>query len=251
MSDAEHDRLSDQLADWIRRSPDAWPSPGETEMSDTRVEEILAGILASKATPFEDTKRRRRRRRRIIGGGCVIVVVTGGAVAAAALLRSGQPEYPNAGATCRAEVRLGADAIVLDPGADPLNGCRALWSSGRFEEFVDGSTVPPLTACIGPGGGVEVFPGETFVCVDLGLVAADSTLNPENQAIVDLQDRLVVEINAAACVPVEQAAVTAQKILSESLLRGWTVSVAPGSLGGPCGKVAVDSTTKVIVVNQL
>ncbi len=258
MSDVHRDELLDDLAEWIRRHPEAWPASEEFTISDARIDEIIESVIAGQRRAPADTLARRRRRRRLVGGACFVIAATSGAVVAASMLRSEQPTQPQAGAACRAQAQVRADAIVLAPGGDPIEGCRALWEGGQFEELDTGEpgigagdAVPPLSACIGGGGVVEVFPGEPSVCSDLGLAAADPTLSPENQAIVDLQDRLVETINMAECIPVADAAPMAEAILDEAPLDGWTVWIRPEAQGGTCGKVAVDPTAKQIIVNHL
>jgi len=254
MSDAHRDELLDDLAEWLRRHPDAWPPSEEFTISDTRADEIINSVLVGQR-PTPTKARTRRRRRRIVGGVCFVVAATSGAVVAASMLRSEQPTQPQAGAACRAEPHVRADAIVIAPGVDPLEGCRALWIDGGFDglgrDDPTTAVVPVLSACIGGGGAIEVFPGEQSVCADLGLAVADPTLSPENQAIVDLQDRLVEDINLPDCIPVSEAATLAAAILDESPLTGWDVTISPGADNGTCGKVAVDATDTRIIVNHL
>jgi len=253
MSDTDDDELLTELDQWILRHPEVWPPSEEFTISDARIDEIITNVLAGRAPSPANLRARRRRRRRIVGGACFVIAATSGAVVAAAVLRSEQPTQPQAGAACRAEAQVRADAIVLAPGVDPIEGCAALWSSGQFEGLgsdkdITGTAVPPLNACIGGGGVVEVFPGEPSVCADLGLAVADLTLSPENQSIVDLQDRLVNEINLPGCIPVADAATMAAEILDEAPLTGWEVTINPGADGGTCGKVAVDPIAEQITV---
>lgn len=256
MSDEHRDELLAELAGWLLAHPDAWPPAEEFTISDARTEQIIASVVAGQRLGPANTRQRRRRRHRIVGGACVVIAATSGAFVAAAVWRSEQPTQPHAGTACRAEPHVRADAIVLGPGQDPIEGCRALWMGGQFEglgngEPITGDALPPLSACIGGGGVVEVFPGESSVCSDLGLAVADAVLSPENQAIVDLQDRLVTAINMPECIPVAEAATMAAVILDEAPLSGWKVTIRPEAQGGTCGKVAVDATTKQIIVNHL
>ena len=256
MSDAHDEELLAELGQWIERHPEVWPPSDEFTISDARIDEIITGVLAGQQPVPANLAAMRRRRRRIVGAACFALAATSGAVVAAAVLRSEQPTQPQAGVVCRAEADARADAIVLAPGIDPIEGCAALWSSGQFQGLdsdkdITGNAVPPLGACIGGGGVVEVFPGDLSVCADLALAAADPTLSPENQAIVDLQDRLVTNINMPECIPVAEATKMAAEILDDAPLSGWKVTVSPEAKDGTCGKVAVDATSKQLIVNHL
>lgn len=193
----------------------------------------------------DDAQRLRHRRRRRTWGALVGfgVVVAGGTVAAVYL--GGQPARPEFGTTCRAEAVIDADAIAVGPGADPVDGCRELWVDGRFGDIAE---VPPLTACLDADGGIDVFPDGPTVCEALGLTSAAAELTEDNQLIVELDDRLVAEINATECRPVSDVAVIAEGILAESELDDWHVAIEPGTEAGVCGKVSVNSATRTVGV---
>lgn len=192
-----------------------------------------------------EQRRRRRRRRRRWGAAGAAAVLAGGASAAALYLRD-QPSRPEAGVVCRAAARVDADATVLALGADPLEGCRQLWVGGEFSQ-PDGQ-VPTLTACVGPHGAIEVFPGDADVCAALGLKPTDLKLSPDNQAIVALQERLDEQINDVECRPVEKVVALAERLVAESGLEGWRVELASDAKGGTCGKAGLNSATKTVTV---
>ncbi|MBK5224486.1 MAG: hypothetical protein JJE52_16745 [Acidimicrobiia bacterium] len=248
MSGVERDRALAKLGAWVRRHPEVWPHGDATPMTDEHMDELVDGILARTATRSDLA--RRRRRRVVAGGVCVAVAITGG-VAAAALVRSGQPSAPHQGALCRVEADLDASAIAVVRGDDPIEGCEQLWNEGQFVELGGPSGVPPLAACIGPNGAVEVFPGEPTVCEELGLAVADPELSSENVAILELNDRLVNEINAVECVPVEEAATTAERIVDESPLAGWNVVITPEAKGGACGMAGLDPEAREVFIFNL
>jgi hypothetical protein len=175
-------------------------------------------------------------------------LVTGGAVGVAALLRSGQPSRANEGIACRASADVRADAIVIDFQQDAVAGCAALWSQGRFAAPGAQPEIPELTACIAAPGDIEVFPGDQSVCERLGLTAADSTLDPENAAIVALNDRLVSEVNLADCAPTSHVQDAVTRIVAESGLKGWTVTIRPDSNTASCAKVAIDAPSRTITI---
>ena len=246
MTSEEHDQALADLGAWIRSHPEVWPRGDVTPMTDERMDELVDGILARESRD-EVARRRRRRRRAAAAGVGVAILVTSGV--AAAVVRGGQPSSPDQGSLCRMEVDLMASAILLPPGVDPIDGCEQLWAEGEFVELGGPMGVPPLTACIGPNGVVEVFPGET-ACDELGLAVADAELSPENVAIVELNERLVQEINMVDCVPVEQTAATAQRMLDESPLEGWEVVILPEAQGSECGAAGIDPEAKEVFIQR-
>lgn len=229
-----------RLAQWARQT--LWFDVEAGTRSDDEAQRILAEVYRREKS--EQRRSRRRRRWGILGGA---VIVAGGGVAAALHL-SDQPSRPEAGVVCRASADLNADAVVVSPGGDPIARCEPFWIEGPFG-YTDGEA-PPLVACIGTPGAIEVFPGQEGVCETLGLPVADSELTPENEAILDLQERIAAQINAAECRPVSEIIQTAEQILAAINQKGWTVEIYPGDESGTCGKAAVDSSTKTINVFQ-
>jgi len=218
-------------------------------MSDERLETIVGSVIAGEQGPAPSG--RRVRRRIVIGGACVIVAA-GGAVAAAALSSSGQPTRPEVAALCLSAASLDAPhRIGLDLAGDPIDACRAAWQAGRFNDDVAlaPQDVPPLTACIGSEGSLFVFPGDLSVCEELGLGAADPVLNEDNVRIVALQERLVNEVNLAVdCLTGSEAVDAAKRIVAESGLKGWQVTVNPGAETAVCAKTLVDTPTRTVSV---
>jgi hypothetical protein len=238
----------DGLGEWIREHPAVWDYAWtENELADPDIDRIIDRLVAERSAP---ARQLRRRRRRIIVSACAAVAVTSGAVAAAAVLRSGQPTRPEAGTVCRAEPRLDSNAIVVEPGPDPVSGCLALWKDGSFAGHSTISGVPDLVACVDPRGAINVFPGDKDLCVRLHLEPADTGLSADNEAIVALQDRLTTDINLEDCQPVEQVLAEAKQILADSGLHGWRVAIGPGSEHADCAKTGVDASTRTITVSQ-
>lgn len=228
--------LLSALRAWLRSPDGDVDVPTGDEMSDQRMDQLTEAAIAEGRVRLARSDRVRRRRR-------VIVVVTAAAVvsggaAAAAILRS-QPDSPQTGTACRATAVLDADAIVFAPGGDPIAQCQELWENGDFEEF--GVDVLPdrLIACIGPGGGIEVFPGDESVCPVLGLRVADTELNAESKAIVDLQERLIAEINAPGCLTADEAEAAARRILDDLGFTDWLVKVNPDAADATCAKAGI------------
>lgn len=209
-------------------------------MSDDRMAELTERAIAEGQARVERARRRRRRRIAAITGAAILAV--GGGAVAASILRA-QPDAPHAGTACRAIADIEADAIVVDPGGDPVDNCRQLWDDGAFEEH--GITTPPddLIACISPGGSIDVFPGSVEVCESLGLAVADTDLSPENQTILELQERLIAEINAPGCLTTSEARNTARAILDDLGLTDWPVKTNPDAADATCAKAGIGPDT--------
>ncbi|MBI4933831.1 MAG: hypothetical protein HY828_08135 [Actinobacteria bacterium] len=247
MSDHRLPTDDGNLSAWILEHPEVWGLAVEaptTTVQDDAVRRITSGRHAAERA-YEFT---RRRRRAIAGGALAIAVLAGGSVGVAALIRSGQPDRPNEGITCRAAADLRADAIVIDIKADPVAECATVWSEGKFAAPGSEPAIPELAVCIADAGNIEVFPGDQSVCARLGLTASDSTLSPENDAVVALSDRVTNEINLADCASAAAATDAAQLIVNESGLKGWTVVVRPDSAGAACAKAAVDAPTRTVTI---
>lgn len=231
---------------WLRDHPDEWEFATMADFftGHPSARRVLADVHRRIEASAALRVTRRRRWRWGIAGGAV-VLATGG-IAVAAIWDPGQPSGPEAGALCRREPRQGGDGFVLAPGADPIEGCREVWATDGFEigELRD----PPLTSCISDLGTIEVYPAEAPVCETLGLEPADVNLSPENQAVVDLQDRLIEAINRRPCRVTDEVAELAQAVLSESGLDGWKVAINEDAVDRDCAQVGVDSATQTVFV---
>ncbi|MDQ3094886.1 MAG: hypothetical protein M3Q82_02840, partial [Actinomycetota bacterium] len=172
----------------------------------------------------EDPKRRRRGRRGFAVAAAVGLVAAGSATAAVLVNR--QPSTPQFGIVCRAAATIDADAVavVAPSDNDPLAVCARLWERGQLPDVdappITGALIPPLIACIGSGGAIEVFPG-LDACGRLGLVPAALESSPETQRIVELQ-AAVSELNIEGCLA--EVAVTERlaELLGELGLERWT-----------------------------
>ena len=244
----EHESESDDLLSaWILQHPEVWDS-GIEPSDPAVVEESVRRIVSGEHSARRAVEQSRRRRRAAAGGAMAVLLVAGGTVGVAALVRSTQTTRPNEGIVCRAAADLKADAVVIGFDPDPVAACAELWSAGEFAEAGAAPSIPELVSCIGQTGNIEVFPGGESLCGQLGLTVSDTTLTPDNDAIVRLADRLTNEINLAECSP--QAAVTtvAQRILDESGVKGWTVVVRADSVGAACAKAAVDAPSRTVTI---
>jgi hypothetical protein len=237
----------DGLSAWISQHPEVWGAAVEAPTASAR-DDAVRRITSGRRITERASELSSRRRRNIAGGALAVVVLAGGAVGVAALIRSGQPARPNEGIACRAAADVRADAIIIDAQADPVAGCAALWSEGKFAAPGSEPTIPQLAACVAAAGNIEVFPGDQTVCSRLGLTSSDSTLSPGNDAVVALSDRLTNEVNLAECAPSAAVTEAAQRIVNESGLKGWSVVVRPDSAGAACAKTAVDAPTRTVTI---
>ncbi len=237
------------LRAWLRTPQDRFDAPTGAEMSGERMAELTEAAIADGRTRLARQQRATRRRRGIVVVAAAAVLCSGGAVAAA-ILRS-QPDSPQTGTACHAEAVIGADAIVVEPGGDPITRCRKLWDGGDFREH--GVHEPPdqLAACIGPGGGIDVFPGDESTCPDLGLRIADTELNEESQAIVDLQERLITEINEPDCLTETEASAAARQILDDLGFKDWPVKVNPDATDASCAKAGIGSDNHHVFIFKI
>ncbi|MEZ5312072.1 MAG: hypothetical protein R2735_16075 [Microthrixaceae bacterium] len=215
-------------------------------MSSERIAELTEQVVRSEHAR-EQAQPRKRRRRTVAG---VAAVVLAGSGTAAALVWLAQPDQPQAGIVCRAAAVHDADAIVIEPSKDPVDQCRNLWNNDGFVEF--GITEKPqeLTACVGTGGAIEVYPGTESVCSELGLALSKLDLSPDKLRLVALQDQLVAEINSVDCVGVDDAAAIAGRIIDNLRMSDWSVHIAATDPQAPCAKAAVITEEKQVVINE-
>jgi hypothetical protein len=240
----------EDLAAWIREHPEVWPYATIDDVDvdvdvdvDRVVDDVMSGAMWQRRRP------RWWRRRAFVAGVTVGVLAVGG-TAAALVLRSEQPSAPEAGVVCRAEAALDADAIVIPVGDDPVERCEEVWREGRLGVDRSGD-VPGLVACIDPRGPINVLPGAASVCADLGLEAAAADLDAAALSVVELQDRLVEEINLADCQPAEAVERQVLGILAEMGFDDWQVVVVAEPDKTVCAKVGVDSAANTINIIEV
>jgi hypothetical protein len=213
-----------------------------SEQVDVLIADIIAGRIESSNVP-----RPRRPRRRWIAAGAAITVLAGG-TAVAALWNGAKPTHPEQGIACRASADPKGDAEVLPPAQDPLAACAQLWLAGVLPDLDHAGpatdVAPPLFACVGSGGALDVFPNladPPIKCTDLGLVDADTDLIDDPRVV--LQDRLTNDINLT-CVDLDTARQLALKALADLGLNDWTVTVRDNAKD--CVKAGEDPDTKSV-----
>lgn len=195
---------------------------------------------------------RQARRRRLVAAIVAIGIVAIGGAAAASWWPT-QPSRPEAGISCRSNASLDGDAIVLEPGADPIEACGVLWESGQISAGGISSlpapqAVPLLTACVGSGGALEVYPAPAGVCAELGLADAPLQLGEDEASAIELQSR-IADFNGERCHTERDALARAEAMLDALGMADWTVAV--GMPGGPdltCAALSVDSSRATVSV---
>lgn len=205
-------------------------------------------VLASAPeTPARvDTSRHRwwRRPLTLVAAG----VLAAGCVAAATIALRGQPTRPEVGIACKSAPTASADVVGAPPAIDAIAACSRVWTSGQLPDPDNpsvGGTVPPLSACIGPGGLVEVFPNLED-CRILGLEPADNVLSPENQRALEFQDQ-VSTLNGEGCLDEVEVRTAIGALLEELELSDWTIALTPSMDGrSGCVKGQVDTSRRVV-----
>ncbi|MGB3410871.1 MAG: hypothetical protein WBA45_06695 [Microthrixaceae bacterium] len=257
MPDNERE-LFEELSAWILAesagTPALDPTSGDLDkserMSDERMAE-LTELVISRGRRLQSRTPRRRRKRRIAVGTAIAVALTATTAVGALVLSREQPTNPAAGSACRAEAKKDASALVIPLTDDPVAYCRSAWDSGSLKKFGIDSPPKSLTACINGQGVIEVFPGTESVCAQLGLSLADTNLNPENRRIVELNDRIISEINETDCLSAEEAESTARRILNDIGLDDWTVRINADAVGADCAWAGIGDDNHHVFIMKL
>ena len=198
----------------------------------------------------DDDRRRHLRTRRI--GIAVGLAVLGAGGATVAYFAGQQPDRPEAGAACRSAPTPDSKIFAIGPGEDPLERCAELWETGVLPDPRNPregpQDVPPLVACIGEGGIVEVYPGPDDLCAALGLAPAAATLSEENQRVAELSVRIADDVNAADCAAVAVVEARVEAILDELELADWSIEREQGVESASCVKAQVVSDTHRVVI---
>jgi hypothetical protein len=169
--------------------------PPTRTLSDERVAVISAAVAAELA----EVSRPRRRFPRIfsvIAAGVGVATLGAGAAAAYIALR---PAHITNKQTARCYTAVTYTKGTVFPGTtvaqfgsdgnpgqveNAIDTCAALWRTGILERgmFVPvlhpapgTHVVPPLVACVLPGGAAAIYPGPADTCVRLGLAPAVTT----------------------------------------------------------------------------
>lgn len=100
-------------------------------------------------------------------------------------------------------------------------------------------------------GTIDVFPGDETLCPRLGLAVADTGFSDHNHSIIELQHRLVDEVNAVDCLTTEQAVVRVRRILTELSLTDWPVQINADAVGADCAKANIGSDNEHVYIQRL
>lgn len=169
-----------------------------------------------------------------------------GAIASATaftMLRDQRASNP-LGVACHRSADDSSDVVGLPPAVDPVAACEEPWLDGTFGN----GSVPPLIGCVNDAGVASVFPGNVSVCRTLGLADLRPGRTDEQQAMVDLENRLVEDF-LGACYRQQDALDHANSLLAASVLEDWTVQLAePFPTGSECAAAGLIKESKTVMV---
>jgi hypothetical protein len=167
--------------------------------------------------------RRGRIRRRIVIGGLGFAIAATG-VAAASGVFSPAEQLASTAIGCYDKPSLDGGASVLSPGEQsPVEACRRVMGTDR-----------PLVACRAPEH-VAVLPGGPRLCGKLGLEPLPPEYASARARVLALERELAGLEASADCVPLDEFAVRAQRVLDRLGWTGWRVLVRDDLGNGPCG----------------
>ena len=202
----------------------------------------LRAAVESLERHIDAQPRKLRRGAVVVSIGAALAI--GGVGLGVAAIVSRQPDRPDQAPACRDAPIRDSNIVALAPGDDALSRCGELWADGTITSPMHApNSVPPLVACIGQGGIVEVFPGPPTLCGELGLDPASPTPDPGTNAVSDLTNRITDELNLADCVDVAGAIDTVDAILRDVDLAHWTIDNSSVPADSICVKAEVDAAT--------
>lgn len=178
-----------------------------------------------------------------------VAVLALAAVAAGIYLT--RPPAQISGIGCAAGLSLDAVYVVEPDGDLDPQQCAALWADGTITnpDIVRSGQVPPLTGCVNEAGTLIAVPtDDQGVCELLGManyVPASEAI----RSIVNVQDRLVGQINPQVCPSFDDARRHAEEALADAGIDDWTVVVSqPPTDQRPCPSLSFDSATRRILL---
>jgi len=168
--------------------------------------------------------RRSRIRRRIVIGGLSFAIAATGVAAASGVL-SGSPEQLASNAVaCYESADFGRSGagIVSTGDETPIETCRRVLKTDR-----------PLVACAGEA--VVVLPGRPGTCARLGFEPLPPEYETARARVLALERELEALEATADCVPLDEFADRAQRVLDRLGWTGWRAKVRDDLGRGPCG----------------
>ncbi len=180
----------------------------------------------------------------------ILVALLALAAIAAGLYLTRQPTQIS-GIGCTEDLTL--DAVhVVEPtdGLDPQR-CAALWADGTTTnpDIAPPGQIPPLVGCVNDTGTLIVLPtNDQGVCERLGM-AVFASPSDATSSIIEVQDRLIEQINPQVCPSFDDATRLAEQALADAGIEDWTVVVSqPPTDQQPCPSLAFDSATRQILL---
>jgi hypothetical protein len=248
-------------SDPLERLRAANPVP-PAEVALLRPDPVLFDRITS-GPPVPVTDRPRRRRARRLVPALVVTSLVGGAVAYG-LLR-GDVSNPETVACFEAADPASATEVIGVEAAGPIEACAALWRRGAFGA---GREVPPLVACVLPGGVAGVFPATAGadVCTALNLVPITSLPPPAppttvpgpapapppaadlNTRIVNFRDAVLGQFLDATCLAPATAEDIVRRALDREGLGDWTIVSTGYTADRPCATLSIRPDQRQVVL---
>lgn len=201
-----------------------------------------------RARVLADASPHRSGRRRLLLAVAVTILALAAVAAAVYLTR--QPTQIS-GIGCSEDLSGDAVYVVESTGGLDPQRCAALWADGTITnpDITPPGQIPPLTGCVNDAGTLIVLPtDDQDVCERLGM----ANYLPPSEAvtsIIDVQDRLIEQINPQTCPSFDDAQRLANQALADAGIEDWTVVVPqPATDQRPCPSLAFDSATHQILL---
>ena len=195
-----------------------------------------------------DRSPRPRGRRRVLLAVAVALLALAAVAAAVYLTR--QPTQIS-GIGCAADLSLDAVHVIPPTGGLDPQQCAPLWADGTIvnPDIVPPGEVPPLTGCVNDAGTLIVLPtDDQGICEQLDMAVYAPAPKATN-SMVEVENRLVEQINPHVCPSFDDARRIAEDALTDAGIDDWTVAVSqPPTDQRPCPSLSFDHTTRRILL---
>jgi hypothetical protein len=201
------------------------------------VDRLGDAIEAAVADP-KAARRSTRRRVRRLGLVAIAAVLALGGTAVAAQLLTAPEKLAATEVDCIYDPVKGGGGVGIHPGEqDPVAACRA-FLAGHGKVLVPGGVPATLVACVRTDTPkVVVIAGRQGDCQRHGLAPLPGEYTPAREKVAKLERDLQAIERSAGCIPPQRLARQVQALLDRSGWTGWTASLRPDLLDGPCGHV--------------
>jgi len=190
---------------------------------------------------------RRQGGRRVLVAVAVAVLALASIAAAVYLTR--QPTQV-AGIGCAEDLSLDAIHVIPPTGTLDPQQCATLWADGTITNptVAPAGQVPPLLGCVNDAGTLIVFPtDDQGLCERLGM--ANYAPLSDGGGIVDVENRLVEQINPQTCPSFDDAQQLIEHALAAAGIDDWTIAVSqPPTDQRPCPSLSFRSDLHQIVI---